>query len=83
MLRRKLFASLLTLAIVAAMMVPLALTSYAQTPAVEPNTDISGTIDVAMVANPQMVALQELVEAGGKLYSTSKEVKVTVGGCGG
>lgn len=24
-----------------------------------------------------------LVEAGGKLYSTSKEVKVTVGGCGG
>ena len=24
-----------------------------------------------------------LVEAGGKLYSTTKEVKVTVGGCGG
>ena len=24
-----------------------------------------------------------LVEAGGKLYSASKEVKVTVGGCGG
>jgi sulfur-oxidizing protein SoxY len=24
-----------------------------------------------------------IVEAGGKLYSTSKEVKVTVGGCGG
>lgn len=24
-----------------------------------------------------------LVEAGGKLYSTSKEVKVTLGGCGG
>ena len=24
-----------------------------------------------------------VVEAGGKLYSTSKEVKVTVGGCGG
>ena len=24
-----------------------------------------------------------LVEAGGKLYSTDKEVKVTVGGCGG
>lgn len=36
----------------------------AQTPAPEPNTEISGTIDVAMVANPQMVALQELVEAG-------------------
>ena len=24
-----------------------------------------------------------VVEAGGKLYSASKEVKVTVGGCGG
>jgi sulfur-oxidizing protein SoxY len=24
-----------------------------------------------------------IVEAGGKLYSASKEVKVTVGGCGG
>jgi sulfur-oxidizing protein SoxY len=24
-----------------------------------------------------------LVEAGGKIYSASKEVKVTVGGCGG
>ena len=24
-----------------------------------------------------------LVESGGKLYSASKEVKVTVGGCGG
>jgi sulfur-oxidizing protein SoxY len=24
-----------------------------------------------------------LVEAGGKLYSAAKEVKVTVGGCGG
>jgi sorbitol/mannitol transport system substrate-binding protein len=36
----------------------------AQTPVAEPNTEISGTIDVAMVANPQMVALQELVEAG-------------------
>jgi sulfur-oxidizing protein SoxY len=24
-----------------------------------------------------------IVEAGGKLYSTTKEVKVTVGGCGG
>jgi sorbitol/mannitol transport system substrate-binding protein len=51
-------------AMVAAAMVPLALTSRAQTPVVEPNTDISGTIDVAMVANPQMVALQELVESG-------------------
>ncbi len=24
-----------------------------------------------------------VVEAGGKLYSTTKEIKVTVGGCGG
>jgi sulfur-oxidizing protein SoxY len=24
-----------------------------------------------------------VVEAGGKLYSATKEVKVTVGGCGG
>jgi sulfur-oxidizing protein SoxY len=24
-----------------------------------------------------------VVEAGGKLYSANKEVKVTVGGCGG
>jgi sulfur-oxidizing protein SoxY len=24
-----------------------------------------------------------IVEAGGKLYSTSREVKVTIGGCGG
>ena len=24
-----------------------------------------------------------LVESGGKIYSASKEVKVTVGGCGG
>lgn len=24
-----------------------------------------------------------IVEAGGKVYSTTKEVKVTVGGCGG
>ena len=32
--------------------------------AMEPNTEVSGSIDVGMVANPQMVALQELVEAG-------------------
>lgn len=31
---------------------------------VAPNTEISGTIDVGMVANPQMVALQDLVNAG-------------------
>jgi len=32
--------------------------------AMEPNTEISGEISVGMVANPQMVALQELVESG-------------------
>ncbi|MBA3642739.1 MAG: sugar ABC transporter substrate-binding protein [Chloroflexota bacterium] len=32
--------------------------------AVEPNTDISGSVDIGMVANPQMVALQDLVNAG-------------------
>jgi len=32
--------------------------------AVVPNPDISGTVDVGMVANPQMVALQEMIEAG-------------------
>lgn len=31
---------------------------------VEPNPDISGTIEVGMVGNPQMVALQEIVTAG-------------------
>ncbi len=61
---QKIDCSLITLAIIAATMIPLALTSYAQTPVAEPNSDISGTIDVAMVANPQMVALQELVESG-------------------
>ena len=40
------------------------MTSLAQTPVAAPNTDISGTIDVGMVANPQMVALQEIVESG-------------------
>ena len=64
MLRRRLLTGLMTVAIVVTTMVPLALTSRAQTPVAEPNPDISGTIDVAMVANPQMVALQELVESG-------------------
>lgn len=30
----------------------------------EANTEISGTVQIGMVANPQMVALQEMVEAG-------------------
>ena len=36
----------------------------AQTPAVEPNTEISGEINVGMVGNPQMTALQEIVNSG-------------------
>ncbi len=27
--------------------------------------------------------VRTIVKAGGKLYSASKEVKVTIGGCGG
>jgi len=38
--------------------------SPAAVAAMEPDETISGTIDVGMVANPQMVALQELVEGG-------------------
>jgi sulfur-oxidizing protein SoxY len=41
----------------------------------------------AMVSNRLKMAktskVTALVEAGGKIYSASKEVKVTVGGCGG
>lgn len=36
----------------------------AQTPAVVPNTEISGEINVGMVGNPQMAALQEIVNSG-------------------
>ncbi len=32
------------------------------------NTELSGTIDVGMVANPQMVALQENIDAFNALY---------------
>ena len=39
---------------------------------------IANRIKMAKTSNVVVV-----VEAGGKLYSTSKEVKVTVGGCGG
>lgn len=43
------------------------------------NTEISGTIDVGMVGNPQMVALQEIVQAGefNKVYPNVK-VNLTV-----
>jgi sulfur-oxidizing protein SoxY len=40
-----------------------------------------------MVSNRLKVAktstVVALVESGGKVYSASKEIKVTVGGCGG
>lgn len=39
---------------------------------------VANRIKMARTSNVIVV-----VEAGGKLYSTSKEVKVTVGGCGG
>jgi sorbitol/mannitol transport system substrate-binding protein len=44
-----------------------------------PNPDISGSIDVGMVANPQMVALQAMVEAGhfNEIYP-NVEVNLTV-----
>jgi len=60
------------------MLAPAAHVAQAQTPVAQ-NTDISGTIDVGMVANPQMVALQELVQAGefNKIYPNIK-VNLTV-----
>ena len=39
---------------------------------------VGNRIKMAKTSNVTVV-----VEAGGKLYSTTKEVKVTVGGCGG
>ena len=39
---------------------------------------VANRIKMAKTSNVIVV-----VEAGGKLYSTTKEVKVTVGGCGG
>jgi sulfur-oxidizing protein SoxY len=39
---------------------------------------IANRIKMARTSNVIVV-----VEAGGKLYSATKEVKVTVGGCGG
>ena len=40
--------------------------------------NVANRIKMARTSNVIVV-----VEAGGKLYSASKEVKVTVGGCGG
>lgn len=50
--------------------------SYKIPPGTMPN--VANRIKMAKTTN--VVAV---VEAGGKLYSTTKEVKVTVGGCGG
>ena len=43
-------------------------------------TDASVACRLKMAKTSKVVAI---VEAGGKLYSATKEVKVTVGGCGG
>jgi sulfur-oxidizing protein SoxY len=45
-----------------------------------PGTTASVSNRLKMAKTSNVIAV---VEAGGKLYSTSKEVKVTVGGCGG
>ena len=62
----------ITIAAVLLLLVPLltvvagrgAVAQDASPAAMEPDPSISGTVDVGMVANPQMVALQELVNAG-------------------
>ncbi len=64
MVRRRALSFLTILTLIAVAFVPTATQTFAQTPVATPNTDISGTIDVGMVANPQMVALQELVQSG-------------------
>ena len=45
---------------------------------VSENPNVANRIKMARTSNVIVV-----VEAGGKLYSANKEVKVTVGGCGG
>ncbi len=47
---------------------------------IPPDTLPSVASRLKMAKTTNVIAV---VEAGGKLYSTSKEVKVTVGGCGG
>jgi sulfur-oxidizing protein SoxY len=47
---------------------------------IPPGTVPSVANRIKMAKTTNVIAI---VEAGGKLYSTSKEVKVTVGGCGG
>ena len=68
-------------AMMLAMPAATVLTATAQeaTPAITPNTEISGTIDIGMVANPQMVALQEMVAEGEfAKYYPNIEVNLTV-----
>jgi sulfur-oxidizing protein SoxY len=45
-----------------------------------PNTEAYISTRVKMGKTSDVIAV---VKAGGKLYSTKKEVKVTIGGCGG
>jgi sulfur-oxidizing protein SoxY len=47
---------------------------------VPPGTEASVSNRLKMAKTSKLIAV---IEAGGKLYSASKEVKVTVGGCGG
>ena len=47
---------------------------------IAPGTAASVANRLKMARTSNVVAV---VEAGGKLYSATKEVKVTVGGCGG
>ena len=56
---------------------PSALAAYYQIP---PGTlpSVANRLKMAKTSN-----VTAIVEAGGKLYSATKEVKVTVGGCGG
>src|SRR5829696_2910363 len=61
-MHRRLFTTLVILAVTATLF-PLSMTTLAQTPVAEPNTDISASIDIGMVAKPQMVALQYVFDA--------------------
>ena len=47
---------------------------------IPPGTTASVANRLKMAKTSKVIAL---VEAGGKVYSATKEVKVTVGGCGG
>ena len=67
------------IAAAAAMMLVLPGMVVFGTPSAAQNTDLSGKIDIGMVANPQMVALQEMVDAGEfAKYYPNIEVNLTV-----